>query len=225
MPGTEAAYAGAIVKALKPRTVLIIGEHKGILTDYLLDQAPDDCLFFTCDLPQSMHSEEGYRAPDAINQSYVKHTDQDIGSTWRDKDDNRAERVFGFLGDSGHSNAEWLINALAERCDLVLVDGSHSRPAVQKDLLSAWQVLGDYGVVLIDDFNKLPRLKGVEYAVQETRDYFAELPFLYQVSWGVKGPLEVNSNLAIAIKASDPKLPARRKALASLLNQSALRQG
>lgn len=208
MPGTEAAYAGAIVKALKPRTVMIIGEHRGILTKYLAECAHEDCVLITIDLPRGMYEQPGVLHPDGINQSYIRHADDQIGSAWWDAD--VGQRIFGFVGDSTHSDATWLYQALKGRCDLVLVDGNHCREAVTSDLQAAWSVLSPTGVVLIDDFNKLARLKEVEYAVDETRRYFAAFPHLYQVTWGQPGADSITSNLAILLKGPDAELCTRR---------------
>jgi predicted O-methyltransferase YrrM len=217
MPGVETAYAGAIVSAVKPRVLLIIGEHRGILTDYLAQQAPDDCLIFTIDLPQSMYSMAGVTQVDRINQSYIRHSDDRIGEVWRTSSKPHKERIFGFLGDSTHDHSKWLFETLRGRCDLVVVDGNHERQSVVSDLVNAWDVLTPHGVVLLDDFDKPPRLKGVEYAVQEARQLFAEFPYLYKVSWArpaepgkPEDPDNVNSNLALLIKSSDPSLLARR---------------
>jgi predicted O-methyltransferase YrrM len=223
MPGVETAYAGAIVKALQPRIVLIIGEHKGILTEYLAQQAPQDCVFVTMDLPKSMYGISGVRCPNQINASYVRHSDDQIGEKWRTGSGELGKRILGFLGDSTHQHSAWLFEALRDRCDLVVVDGNHELYAVRSDLLKAWDVLTTGGVVLIDDFYKPPRLHAVASAVDETRRYLAAYPFLYHVSWGQPGPDVVTSNLAFLIKGPDPGLSERRDDMLNRLQDKATR--
>lgn len=218
MPGTESAYAGAVVKALQPRTVFIIGEHRGALTHYLAQCAPSDCIFITMDLPQSMQSAGETRVIDSINKSYLTYQESELGSVWREANDMLKERIFGFLGDSTHAHTSTLTDLLAGKFDIVIVDGNHEEDAVIEDLLTASKLLSPSGLVIIDDFNKLPRLKDVEYGVHITRSWLAEFPHLYQVSWG-HGELAVDSNLAFLLKGEDPSMEQRRERLQTRFNQ------
>jgi hypothetical protein len=198
MPGVEAAYSGAIVKAMQPRTIFIIGEHKGVLTDYIARCAPSDCIIFTMDLPKSMSDIEGVKAANAINQSYINYSQDEIGQVWRTSDEPHTKNIIGFAGDSTHGHSAPLFESLRSLCDLVIVDGNHSFTAVDNDLVTASNLLTPGGVILLDDFWKPARLYEVTEAALHARRYDETLSHLYHLSWGF-GDDAVQSNLAFFV--------------------------
>lgn len=198
MPGIESAYSGAIVKALKPRTVFVIGEHKGHLTKYLAECAPRDTLFFTMDLPASLTTKNGLPELDPINRSYITYEESQIGEAWRDSD--LASRIIGLAGDSTSDTSRSLYSSLAGKIDLVVVDGNHEYSYVCSDLISANRLLSANGVIIVDDFWKPARLYEVTEACLFVRRQEPSIKNLYHLSWGV-GDDQVASNLAFFIKS------------------------
>lgn len=199
MPGVESAYSGAIVQAMQPRTILVIGEHKGYLTKYLAECAGDDCLIFTVELPQSLAAKHGATPLDNINKSFVNYSEEQIGEAWRGSP--VADRIIGLAGDSTSRAATSLFGQLKGLIDLVVVDGDHSYSSVLKDLNSANDLLSEKGVILVDDFWKPARLFEVTEAALRVRREIPELSHLYHLSWGV-GSDAITSNLAFFIKDS-----------------------
>lgn len=197
MPGVESAYSGAIVQAMQPRTILVIGEHKGHLTKYLAECAGDDSLIFTVELPQSLAAKHATTPLDNINKSFVNYSEEQIGEAWRGT--AVADRIIGLAGDSTSSAAASLYSQLKGLIDLVVVDGDHSYNSVLKDLIAAKDLLSDKGVILVDDFWKPARLFEVTEAALRVRRDTPELSHLYHLSWGV-GSDAITSNLAFFIK-------------------------
>jgi len=196
MPGIEAAYTGAMIKAMQPCSVLIIGEHRGALTDYVARCTRDDCVIVTIDLPRWMSHLEGVAPLDEINQIYRNNcTDEEIGSIWRTSDAPYANRIIGFAGDSTHDHTLELYVALRGLCDVVIVDGNHSYDTTMRDLKSASRVVSPGGIVFVDDFWKPMRLYEVTRAVMNSHAESANLQDLYHLSWAV-GEDAIQSNLA-----------------------------
>jgi hypothetical protein len=192
MPGIDSAYAGAIVKAMQPRTILVIGEHKGHLTKYLAECPSDDCLIITLDLPQSIRDRESVTPLDKINNCFVNYSENQIGEAWRGT--AVADRIIGLAGDSTSSAAAKVFKLLNGLIDLVVVDGDHSYESVVKDLTTAKDLLSDKGVILVDDFWKPARLFEVTEAALRVRRENPEIS-----SWGV-GFDKITSNLAFFVK-------------------------
>jgi predicted O-methyltransferase YrrM len=199
MPGVESAYTGALIKAMRPRSILVIGEHRGALTDYVARCAPEDCVVVTIDLPNWMHALRGTAQLDAINQIYIQNcTPEQIGSIWRDANAPHSTRIIGFAGDSTHRHSDPLFTALRGLVDVVIVDGNHGYEPTVEDLTSASTVVSEGGVVFVDDFWKPVRLFEVTEAALHIRRTDRQLRDLYHLSWGV-GEDAIQSNLAFFI--------------------------
>lgn len=196
MPGIEAAYTAAIVKSVKPRTIFIIGEHRGMLTSYLANNAPSDCLIFTLDLSRQHYEREQVAIPDAINKNFVNYEQHQIGEAWRSSSFPYRHRILGFLGDSTHSDLSLFFDALAGSMDLIIVDGSHEYHQVCIDLKTANKISSG-GPIIVDDFWKQPRLFEVtEAALHMRREIGEKLKYLHHLSWGFGGEDEkIVSNL------------------------------
>ena len=196
MPGIEAAYLGAMLTALAPRSVLMIGEHRGILTEHVAQSVPKDCLIYTVDFPKSLWGVGGRAEPDALNKVYVNFDQKDLGSRWRDSGQEYVKRIVPFAGDTTFADdREKLIRILYQQCDCVIVDGDHSKKAVLSDLKLAAELVTKGGVIFLDDFDKPMRLHPVEYAAEEFREESGRK--LFHLSWGAGKPEEqIKSNLA-----------------------------
>ncbi|MDC0358611.1 class I SAM-dependent methyltransferase [Oligoflexia bacterium] len=161
MPAMETALLLSIVKAVQPRTILEIGTHKGILTTELARATGDTTVVFTLDLPPSRW-DEARHPNDAVNHEYVKHGDDEVGEVFR-SDPDIAHRVIQLTGDS--AQVDFL--PFADAVDLVVVDGSHMYANCRGDLINAYRMVSEGGVVVADDYGKLFRIAGVTRALCE----------------------------------------------------------
>ena len=160
MPGSEAATAIEITRALRPRTIFEIGTNKGILLKALMQYAPEDC-FAIMDLPYSQWGEAKYPF-DANQKDYVKFDESRIGEEIRNNQELNSRAVL-VAGDSGRFDFSHFYGLM----DLVVVDGNHTYENARHDLEEGLKLVSPGGVLLIDDVNKPFRLEGVTLAVLE----------------------------------------------------------
>lgn len=189
MNASEAALVRSVIRALQPRLMFEFGTHQGILTNRMMEVAPQDAVMITVDLPPSK-LDQGIVPIDPTNRSYVKHQDEHMGMHI---DPVFSERVIRLQEDSMRLN----ISPLQGCVDLVVVDGNHSYKVAKNDIKKGWEMLREGGVMLIDDF-KLLRTEGVIRAVYEHRSQTRARAYL------VSFADDLDTSMVLMVKDSPP---------------------
>ncbi|MCB0329220.1 MAG: class I SAM-dependent methyltransferase [Bdellovibrionales bacterium] len=156
MDPKDVALVQSVVTALKPRAIFEFGTHQGILTDRIMQVAPEEAVMFTLDLPPDEFDSAALRV-DKTNRSYVKHSKEEMGIYVSEEYEDRVIRL---IGDS----MRFQPGPLEGKMDLVIVDGGHQYLVAERDISNAWAMLAPGGVMLIDDYNT-KRTEGVLLAV------------------------------------------------------------
>ena len=140
---SKAMIVARFCKLLHPRKVLEIGTYRGGMTYHIARNTPQDCQIWTLDLP-----------PKYLNGLSNKMIDSDValasmersrvGEEWRGTAE--VNKINQLLGDSITFNFSEL-----PTMDLILIDGSHAEPWVEKDTENAFKMVSPTGVILWDD--------------------------------------------------------------------------
>lgn len=145
--GSQTGYhgLGAIVRALRPATILETGTYLGVSAYAMALNAPDDCRIFTVDLPDDAQSQDVHEL-NAIDEGHIASSRHRVGEAFLRFPVR--PRITQIREDSLTFRAEkWL-----DRADLVYVDGGHSTPCVTADTENAFRVLAPDGTIVWDDY-------------------------------------------------------------------------
>lgn len=145
--GSATYYAAlaAVVRAVKPSSVLEFGTYLGMGTLTIALNAPSDCRIVTVDLPDDASIGEQHALNDA-DLSLIDVRTERVGEAFAGS--RVADRITQVRADSLHWRADEAVSSV----DLVLVDGGHSTPVVTADTENALRVLAPNGTVLWDDY-------------------------------------------------------------------------
>jgi SAM-dependent methyltransferase len=207
MPGNERATLIEMVRALRPRTILEIGTHLGLLSNDMISVCPRDTFLVTLDLPKERWSEARYNY-DKVQADYIDKPREKMdfphpGSALI-TDPRFRKRIAQIEADSGSFD----FSPFYGKMDVVVVDGNHTVPAALHDLQVAMKLVSPGGIIFIDDANKPFRLEGVSLAIY--LQSFLQGKTFYWANWqnGPQGNLAfyVNTPEATNKENIDPKL-------------------
>ncbi|WP_421788192.1 class I SAM-dependent methyltransferase [Hyphobacterium sp.] len=71
------------------------------------------------------------------------------------KANGESDRLFCFKGDTKRLNSDDILKALGKKPRFISVDAEHTFEGVYNDLLLSLQILGDGGIVAVDDFTNV----------------------------------------------------------------------
>jgi predicted O-methyltransferase YrrM len=140
----ELVSIASIVHHCSPRVLLEIGTFDGNTALQMANNAPEDALVYTLDLPSTTATAHDL---DPIERAYVDDRSK-LDRKYAHSPNGR--KVVQCLGDSATFDFRGLL--AGRRVDLAFIDGSHTHDYVRNDTERVLEVLAPGGVVLWHDF-------------------------------------------------------------------------
>lgn len=143
-PGSQTVegilFVASLARALTARTVFEIGTFKGVTTWALARNLDDDATVHTLDLP------------------YDESATLDLSELDEANRRSSPDRLFEKIDPGSKVVQHWSDSAtfdfspFAAKCDLVYVDGAHTRSYVERDTSNALDMMSKSGAVVWDDY-------------------------------------------------------------------------
>ena len=145
--GSQTGYhvLGALVRGLRPATVLEFGTYLGVSTYTMVLNAPAESRLYTVDLPDDARAEARHEL-DPLDQRHIATSRNRVGEAFLRSP--LRERITQIRADSLSFRAETLVRDV----DFVYVDGGHSLPVISHDTENAFRVLSASGTIVWDDY-------------------------------------------------------------------------
>jgi hypothetical protein len=196
----DMAYCAAIVKAQQAKTILIIGEDRGEFTNFIASQTENDCLILTTALPRSCWYQSGIIPPNSMSIKKINYSDSEIGSVWRNSNEEYIKRIIPLIGDSRHSKLKPWINALSCNIDMVIINGIQEVNRITSELIQASDLLKDEGIILLNNFGQNAPVSAATIAALTVHmDEQNNLECLYQLKWWLSQNPEENIDTNVAL--------------------------
>ncbi|HTF72620.1 MAG TPA: class I SAM-dependent methyltransferase [Edaphobacter sp.] len=136
---------GALVRALRPLTVLEIGTYLGVGTYCMAMNASPACRIITVDLPDEATAETKHQL-NKTDEGHIAKSRQRVGEAFLGS--SFEKQITQIRADSLRFKAAEFVS----QADMVFVDGGHSLPCVAADTKNALEVIAPTGVILWDDY-------------------------------------------------------------------------
>ena len=133
-------FIASLAKALDARTLFEIGTFKGVTTWTLARNVSEEAIVHTLDLPYDQSASLQLSELDEVNRR------------------SAPERLFEKLPTRSKVEQHWSDSAtfdftpFKEGCDLVYIDGAHTKEYVERDTQNALSIVSESGAIVWDDY-------------------------------------------------------------------------
>jgi len=152
MRPAEIQILSNLVSFLQPKTIFEIGTYSGFTTLHFANNAPEDTIIYTLDLPEDYVFNDknkkdfsGYSYDDMlVVQLSAKNKNNRVY-----KNTSHSDKIIELFGDSFNFDYSKYHNKI----DLVFIDGNHSYKYVKSDTENAFKLLSKNGVIIWHDYD------------------------------------------------------------------------